>query len=291
MEDHFWLNIDKKKGHSSAKVVSIVKRILKVKKVGHAGTLDPIATGVLPIAINKATKVIDYVQAEEKEYYAEIKWGEKRDSDDIEGKIKSFAIKRPSNLEIFSIISSFLGQIEQTPPEFSAIKVNGKRSYKLARAGEKVILKSRLIRIKEIRLIFNNDKKVGFFIRCSKGTYIRSFARDLAEKLGSFGYISNLRRLKVGNFCCHETISLDKLKILSRFKNANFKLKTVDVLGSRSNLEIKDDVVSKLSYGQKVALPINSYQNQLVNLVRSGKLIAVLDIKDSEVSKIIRFVN
>tara|TARA_B110000259_G_scaffold188423_1_gene247255 strand:+ start:972 stop:1847 length:876 start_codon:yes stop_codon:yes gene_type:complete len=291
MEDHFWLNIDKTKGYSSAKVVSIVKRILKVKKVGHAGTLDPIATGVLPIAINKATKVIDYVQAEEKEYYAEIKWGEKRDSDDIEGKIKSFAIKRPSNLEIFSIISSFLGQIEQTPPEFSAIKVNGKRSYKLARAGEKVILKSRLIRIKEIRLIFNNDKKVGFFIRCSKGTYIRSFARDLAEKLGSFGYISNLRRLKVGNFCCQETISLDKLKILSRFKNANFKLKTVDVLGSRSNLEIKDDVVSKLSYGQKVALPINSYQNQLVNLVRSGKLIAVLDIKDSEVSKIIRFVN
>jgi len=291
MEDHFWLNIDKTKGYSSAKVVSIVKRILKVKKVGHAGTLDPIATGVLPIAINKATKVIDYVQAEEKEYYAEIKWGEKRDSDDIEGKIKSFAIKRPSNLEIFSIISSFLGQIEQTPPEFSAIKVNGKRSYKLARSGEKVILKSRLIRIKEIRLIFNNDKKVGFFIRCSKGTYIRSFARDLAEKLGSFGYISNLRRLKVGNFRCHETISLDKLKILSRFKNANFKLKTVDVLGSRSNLEIKDDVVSKLSYGQKVALPINSYQNQLVNLVRSGKLIAVLDIKDSEVSKIIRFVN
>lgn len=291
MEDHFWLNIDKTKGYSSAKVVSIVKRILKVKKVGHAGTLDPIATGVLPIAINKATKVIDYVQAEEKEYYAEIKWGEKRDSDDIEGKIKSFAIKRPSNLEIFSIISSFLGQIEQTPPEFSAIKVNGKRSYKLARSGEKVILKSRLIRIKEIRLIFNNDKKVGFFIRCSKGTYIRSFARDLAEKLGSFGYISNLRRLKVGNFCCHKTISLDKLKILSRFKNANFKLKTVDVLGSRSNLEIKDDVVSKLSYGQKVALPINSYQNQLVNLVRSGKLIAVLDIKDSEVSKIIRFVN
>ena len=291
MEDHFWLNIDKTKGYSSAKVVSIVKRILKVKKVGHAGTLDPIATGVLPIAINKATKVIDYVQAEEKEYYAEIKWGEKRDSDDIEGKIKSFAIKRPSNLEIFSIISSFLGQIEQTPPEFSAIKVDGKRSYKLARSGEKVILKSRLIRIKEIRLIFNNDKKVGFFIRCSKGTYIRSFARDLAEKLGSFGYISNLRRLKVGNFRCHETISLDKLKILSRFKNANFKLKTVDVLGSRSNLEIKDDVVSKLSYGQKVALPINSYQNQLVNLVRSGKLIAVLDIKDSEVSKIIRFVN
>ena len=291
MEDHFWLNIDKTKGYSSAKVVSIVKRILKVKKVGHAGTLDPIATGVLPIAINKATKVIDYVQAEEKDYYAEIKWGEKRDSDDIEGKIKSFAIKRPSNLEIFSIISSFLGQIEQTPPEFSAIKVNGKRSYKLARSGEKVILKSRLIRIKEIRLIFNNDKKVGFFIRCSKGTYIRSFARDLAEKLGSFGYISNLRRLKVGNFRCHETISLDKLKILSRFKNANFKLKTVDVLGSRSNLEIEDDVVSKLSYGQKVALPINSYQNQLVNLVRSGKLIAVLDIKDSEVSKIIRFVN
>ncbi|MFT4718467.1 MAG: tRNA pseudouridine55 synthase [Rickettsiales bacterium] len=291
MEDHFWLNIDKTKGYSSAKVVSIVKRILKVKKVGHAGTLDPIATGVLPIAINKATKVIDYVQAEEKEYYAEIKWGEKRDSDDIEGKIKSFAIKRPSNLEIFSIISSFLGQIEQTPPEFSAIKVNGKRSYKLARAGEKVILKSRLIHIKEIRLIFNNDKKVGFFIRCSKGTYVRSFARDLAEKLGSFGYISSLRRLKVGNFRCHETISLDKLKILSRFDNANFKLRTVDVLGSRSNLEIEDDVVSKLSYGQKVALPINSYQNQLVNLVRSGKLIAVLDIKDSEVSKIIRFVN
>ena len=263
-DDHFLLNINKQKGYSSAKVVAIVKKILKAKKVGHAGTLDPIASGVLPIAVNKATKIIDYIQADEKEYYAEIKWGEKRDTDDIEGKIKSFSIKRPSNLEILSIISFFLGKVEQTPPEFSAIKVKGKRSYDLARSGQKVKLKSRSIFIKEIRLIFNNNKKAGFFIRCSKGTYIRSFARDIAEKIGSFGYISDLKRLKVGKFSLAQTISLDKLKILSKLNYTAFKLQTVDILDPSSNMEINDDLSLKINCGQNICLPINFYHNQFV---------------------------
>tara|TARA_Y100000389_G_scaffold2902_1_gene2830 strand:+ start:2516 stop:3400 length:885 start_codon:yes stop_codon:yes gene_type:complete len=290
-DDHFLLNINKQKGYSSAKVVAIVKKILKAKKVGHAGTLDPIASGVLPIAVNKATKIIDYIQADEKEYYAEIKWGEKRDTDDIEGKIKSFSIKRPSNLEILSIISFFLGKVEQTPPEFSAIKVKGKRSYDLARSGQKVKLKSRSIFIKEIRLIFNNNKKAGFFIRCSKGTYIRSFARDIAEKLGSFGYISDLKRLKVGKFSLAQTISLDKLKILSKLNYTAFKLQTVDILDPSSNMEINDDLSLKINCGQNICLPINFYHNQFVNLIKKGKLIAILDIKDSKINKIIRFIN
>lgn len=290
-DDHFLLNINKQKGYSSAKVVAIVKKILKAKKVGHAGTLDPIASGVLPIAVNKATKIIDYIQADEKEYYAEIKWGEKRDTDDIEGKIKSFSIKRPSNLEILSIISFFLGEVEQIPPEFSAIKVKGKRSYDLARSGQKVKLKSRSIFIKEIRLIFNNNKKAGFFIRCSKGTYIRSFARDIAEKLGSFGYISDLKRLKVGKFSLAQTISLDKLKILSKLNYTAFKLQTVDILDPSSNMEINDDLSLKINCGQNICLPINFYHNQFVNLIKKGKLIAILDIKDSKINKIIRFIN
>ena len=290
-DDHFLLNINKQKGYSSAKVVAIVKKILKAKKVGHAGTLDPIASGVLPIAVNKATKIIDYIQADEKEYYAEIKWGEKRDTDDIEGKIKSFSIKRPSNLEILSIISFFLGKVEQTPPEFSAIKVKGKRSYDLARSGQKVNLKSRSIFIKEIRLIFNNNKKAGFFIRCSKGTYIRSFARDIAEKLGSFGYISDLKRLKVGKFSLAQTISLDKLKILSKLNYTAFKLQTVDILDPSSNMEINDDLSLKINCGQNICLPINFYHNQFVNLMKKGKLIAILDIKDSKINKITRFIN
>jgi tRNA pseudouridine55 synthase len=290
-DDHFLLNINKQKGYSSAKVVAIVKKILKAKKVGHAGTLDPIASGVLPIAVNKATKIIDYIQADEKEYYAEIKWGEKRDTDDIEGKIKSFSIKRPSNLEILSIISFFLGKVEQTPPEFSAIKVKGKRSYDLARSGQKVKLKSRSIFIKEIRLIFNNNKKAGFFIRCSKGTYIRSFARDIAEKLGSFGYISDLKRLKVGKLSLAQTISLDKLKILSKLNYTAFKLQTVDILDPSSNMEINDDLSLKINCGQNICLPINFYHNQFVNLIKKGKLIAILDIKDSKINKIIRFIN
>lgn len=290
-DDHFLLNINKQKGYSSAKVVAIVKKILKAKKVGHAGTLDPIASGVLPIAVNKATKIIDYIQADEKEYYAEIKWGEKRDTDDIEGKIKSFSIKRPSNLEILSIISFFLGKVEQTPPEFSAIKVKGKRSYDLARSGQKVKLKSRSIFIKEIRLIFNNNKKAGFFIRCSKGTYIRSFARDIAEKIGSFGYISDLKRLKVGKFSLAQTISLDKLKILSKLNYTAFKLQTVDILDPSSNMEINDDLSLKINCGQNICLPINFYHNQFVNLIKKGKLIAILDIKDSKINKIIRFIN
>ncbi|MDA7705153.1 tRNA pseudouridine(55) synthase TruB [Rickettsiales bacterium] len=287
-EDHFWLNINKDAGFSSAKIVAIIKKTLKVKKIGHAGTLDPIATGVLPIAVNRATKTIDYIQSEEKEYYAEIKWGEKRDTDDIEGKIESISKKRPTNLEILSVIVKFLGQIEQVPPEFSAIKVSGKRSYQLARDGYKPKLKSRLISIKEIRLHYNNQNQAGFFIKCSKGTYIRSFARDLAENIGSLGYIKTLKRLKVGNFSYDQTISLDKLKILSKFEYTNFKLRTIDILGSVPNIEVDHHIAVKISYGQKVSLPIESYNNRFVNLVSNGKLIAIMDIK---IDKIIRFIN
>ena len=287
--DHFFLNINKNKGYSSAKIVAIIKKILGAKKVGHAGTLDPIATGVLPIAVNKATKIIDYIQAKEKEYYAEIKLGEKRDTDDIEGKITAFSIKRPTNLEILSVISNFLGKIEQTPPEFSAIKIGGKRSYQLARDGQKPKLKSRLIFIKEIRLIFNNSKKAGFFIKCSKGTYIRSFARDLAEKLNSFGYISKLVRLKVGNFCHNQTISLDKLKILSKLERTGFKIQSARILGL-SNMEVDDDIVFKLGCGQKISLPIPFYEDQFINLINKNKLVAIINIRAGEIDRIVRFL-
>jgi tRNA pseudouridine55 synthase len=287
-ENHFFLNINKKAGFSSAKIVAIVKKILKAKKVGHAGTLDPIATGVLPIAVNKATKIIDYIQAEEKEYYAEIKWGEKTDTDDIEGNIINKSSKKPSNLEIITIISDFLGMVEQIPPDFSAIKIAGKRSYKLARDGQKPELKKRSIFIKEIRLIFNNNIKAGFFIRCSKGTYIRSFARDISEKLGSFGHIITLKRLKVGNFTYQQTISLDKLKILSKFDSANFKLRTIDILGNNPNIKVDNDVAAKIACGQKFSLPIKSYKSRFVNLIRIDKLIAIIDIKNN---KIVRFIN
>jgi tRNA pseudouridine55 synthase len=287
-ENHFFLNIDKNSGFSSAKIVAIVKKILKAKKVGHAGTLDPIATGVLPIAVNKATKIIDYIQEEEKEYYAEIKWGEKTDTDDIEGNIVNRSSKKPSNLEILTIISDFLGLVDQIPPDFSAIKIAGKRSYKLARDGQKPKLKKRSISIKEVRLIFNNNIKAGFFIRCSKGTYIRSFARDISEKLGSFGHIVLLRRLKVGKFSYQQTISLDKLKILSKFNSANFKLQTMNILGDNPNIEVDNDIAAKIACGQKFSLPIESYKSRFVNLIRIDKLIAIIDIKNN---KIVRFIN
>lgn len=289
--EHFWLNINKPQYYSSARVVSAVKKILNIKKVGHSGTLDPIATGVLPIAIGKATKTINYIQDQEKEYYCEIKWGEKRDTDDIEGKITSFSVKRPSNLEILSKISSFLGKIEQIPPQYSAIKLEGKRSYKLARSGKKFTLKARLIEIKEIRLIFNNYQKAGFFIKCSKGTYIRSFARDLGEILGSFAYISKLTRLKVGKFCYNQTISLDKLKILSKFRKTNFMLQTLDILDFIPNMEIDDEIKSKISFGQKFTLPYD-VNSKFVKLVYNSELISIVNIEDqNKIKQVVKFIN
>lgn len=207
-----WLNIDKPVGMTSAKVVSIIKRITGAKKVGHGGTLDPLASGVLPICLNKATKTTEKMMGFTKEYLFNITFGESRTTADAEGEINDRTSKIPTEQEILAIIPNFIGTIKQTPPAFSAIKVNGKRSYELARNGEEVKLRQRDVVVYDLRLLGTTDdakKTMQFYVKCGKGFYVRSLCVDIAKAVGSLGYISYLRRLSVGVFNQDNILTLE----------------------------------------------------------------------------------
>ncbi|MFM7620985.1 MAG: tRNA pseudouridine(55) synthase TruB [Alphaproteobacteria bacterium] len=207
-----WLNIEKPLGYSSAKVVAIVKKITNAKKVGHGGTLDPFACGVLPIALNKATKTAEKLMTAKKGYLFNIKFGEFRDSDDIEGKVEKTCDTRTTANNLAQILFKFIGKIDQTPSKFSAIKINGNRAYDLARQGHDFAMPKRQIEIYQIKLLHFDLDNALIAIECSKGTYVRSLARSICLELGICGYVSYLKRLKVGKFLSNQTISLDELK-------------------------------------------------------------------------------
>ena len=208
-----WLNIDKPLGYSSAKVVAIIKKILNVKKVGHGGTLDPLATGVLPICINKATKTTEKTMSFTKKYLFEITFGEGRATCDAEGEIIEKSNKIPTEKEIIDVLPKFIGNIQQTPPIFSAIKVNGKRAYDLARSGQNVELKSRQVVVYDLKFLgFTSSKSAKFEVECGKGFYVRSIAVDLSKALNTCGYISYLRRLEVGCFNQLNILTLEEVE-------------------------------------------------------------------------------
>jgi tRNA pseudouridine55 synthase len=206
-----WLNIDKPYGLTSTQVIGRIRRILNPAKIGHAGTLDPLATGVLPIAMGEATKTISYMQESLKTYVFTVTWGEERDTDDAEGDIVNASHHRPALADVQALLDNYIGDIEQTPPQFSAIKINGQRAYDLARKGQSVDIKKRRVYIDSLELIEHAKEQTCFKMTCGKGTYVRAIARDLGRDLNCFGYISALRRIRVGNFDEKTAISLDKL--------------------------------------------------------------------------------
>ena len=212
--DPLWINLDKPAGITSARAVAIIKRVTGAKKVGHGGTLDPFATGILPIALNKATKSSQKLMDAKKKYYFEISWGEFRDSDDIDGKVTDTNHKIPETGEIIDVLPKFIGKIFQTPSKFSAIKINGKRAYDLARKDVAFRMPPREVEIYSLKLIENNPKIGKFEVTCSKGTYVRSLARAICENMSAAGYVSKLTRLQVGNFLHKNTIPLDLLKLM-----------------------------------------------------------------------------
>jgi len=212
---HGWLNIDKPYGMSSAQAVTAVKKILHPKKIGHAGTLDPLATGVLPLALGEATKTVHYVMNATKHYRFTITFGTQTDTDDLEGEVINTSDIIPNESDIKTAISTFLGEIEQTPPAFSAIKIDGKRAYEIARSGKDVKMKSRKVTIESLTLLsIKNKHQATFNVTCSKGTYVRSLARDIALALGSVGHVSMLRRTGVGKVLEKNIILLEKLEEL-----------------------------------------------------------------------------
>jgi tRNA pseudouridine55 synthase len=210
---HGWVIIDKPQGMTSTQVVAAVRKIFDAQKAGHAGTLDPMATGVLAIALGEATKTVPYAMDSEKTYRFTARWGEGRDSDDAEGAVTGTSDVRPTREAIEAAIPGFVGEITQTPPIYSAIKVDGARSYDLAREGEAVELQPRTVQVLEARLISQPDADhAEFEMRCGKGTYVRAWVRDMARKLGTVGHVSRLRRAAVGGFHEKDAIALETLR-------------------------------------------------------------------------------
>ena len=196
-----WIILDKPRGVTSTHAVARIKRIFDAKKVGHAGTLDPLATGILPIALGEATKTVSYAVDDEKAYRFTVRWGIETTTDDTEGDPTNTSDARPSIADIEAVLPQFVGSIEQVPPKFSAIKVNGNRAYDLARGGEDVELKSRIVQISDLRVEETTDTDhTTFAAICGKGTYVRSLARDIGRLLGCYGHIADLRRTRVGPF-------------------------------------------------------------------------------------------
>ncbi|RCL03785.1 MAG: tRNA pseudouridine55 synthase [Candidatus Tokpelaia sp. JSC161] len=196
-----WLILDKPKGYTSAEAVSRVKAIYSVKKVGHAGTLDPLASGLLPIAIGEATKTVYLIMKGLKIYRFSIAWGEERSTDDLEGHVIKRSLKRPTAMEVKRLLKKYIGFIFQVPPQFSAVRIGGIRAYTLAREGKKIDLIARNVFVKRLDLIgMNLEGHFSFEIECGKGTYVRALARDLGRDLGCYGYIVDLRRIEVCPF-------------------------------------------------------------------------------------------
>ncbi|MBV9244604.1 MAG: tRNA pseudouridine(55) synthase TruB [Methylobacteriaceae bacterium] len=206
-----WIVLDKPVGMTSTYAVSRLKRIFNARKAGHAGTLDPLASGLLPVAFGEATKTVPFVQDGRKAYRFLVRWGAETDTDDADGTVAAVSDLRPTAPAIEALLPGFIGAIEQIPPAFSAIKVAGERAYDLAREGETVVLEPRMVTVHALRLVAARREEAEFEAECGKGTYVRAIARDLGRALGCLGHVAALRRTRVGPFGEPDASVLDDL--------------------------------------------------------------------------------
>ena len=253
---HGWIVVDKPGGISSAKVVAKVRHALNAAKAGHGGTLDPLATGVLPVALGEATKTMAFEFDSRKSYRFTLRFGEARATDDAEGEVIGTSDVRPSDAEIEAALPRFTGEILQVPPRFSAVKVAGERAYRLARSQEEFSLKPRPVLIERIRLIsLEGPDTATFEVHCGRGTYMRALARDLGEALGTRAYMADLRRLSVGPFAESQAISLDSLLALGHSAAAFEHLLPVETaLDGIPALALSEGEARSLRRGQSVPL-------------------------------------
>jgi tRNA pseudouridine55 synthase len=253
---HGWLVLDKPAGLSSAAAVAMARRALGAEKAGHGGTLDPLATGLLPIAFGEATKTTAYVMNGPKTYRFTIRWGEERSTDDAEGELRAQTSLRPSRAEIEAALPEFTGRILQAPPAYSAIKVNGRRAYELARTEGAPQLAERPIEILTFRLIELTDPDHAVFeVASGKGAYMRSLARDLSRRLGTLGHVAALRRVAVGPFREEQAISLERLLALGHSAAAFGALHPIEtVLDDIPALALSGEEADRLRRGQAIAL-------------------------------------
>ena len=272
------LIINKEKGMTSRDVVNRLCKILNTKKIGHTGTLDPIAEGVLVVCIGKATKLVELITSEDKEYIATVKLGVLTDTLDIDGKILKDEKTTVDKEKLVKALNSFIGFYEQEVPIYSAVKINGKKLYEYARAGEKVDLPKRKVEIKAVKLINITEDEYTFKVLVSKGTYIRSLIKDINDKLGIIGSMSSLIRIKQGIY------SIDDSYTIKDVENNNYELLSIsDAITSYKNVDIDDEVYNKVKNG---ALLDNNYQNDIIVFSYNDNPVAIYKIYEKDKSKI-----
>lgn len=274
-----FLNVYKPRGMTSHDVVAVLRRVTKIKQIGHTGTLDPFAEGVLPICIGKATRLIEYL-TDDKAYIATLQFGKTTDTYDIEGQIISQSDKKVSKDDIVNVLKKYQGEIEQVPPIYSALKVNGKKLYEYAREGKDVQIKSRKVFIERIELQkfdFQNQT-AQILVKCSKGTYIRSIAHDLGERLGVGGYLIKLVRTQAGKFRIESAMSLEKLEIDFSSDLIVNPLQILDLV----TVDLNEDEVAKIRNGHWIK-KVGFKDNQIVILIYNNAVVAVGEISQEKI--------
>jgi tRNA pseudouridine55 synthase len=288
-----WLILDKPLDFGSTEAVSKIKWLFNAQKAGHAGTLDPLASGMLPIALGDATKTVPYVMDGRKVYEFTVSWGEERSTDDLEGEVVESSDSRPDEQAIRDLLPDYTGRISQVPPQFSAIKIAGERAYDLARGGETVEIPAREVEIFRLTLLACPDPDTAHFeVECGKGTYVRALARDMGRDLGCFGHISGLRRTLVAPFPEDAMVPLATLTAFEEIEDRDERLAALDAylidtaeaLSSLPHLAINDDQAHRLKMGNPILLrgrdaPANETE---AYATARGKLIAIGEIEQGE---------
>ncbi|MDR6755246.1 tRNA pseudouridine55 synthase [Mycoplana sp. BE70] len=288
-----WLILDKPFDFGSTEAVSKIKWLFKAQKAGHAGTLDPLASGMLPIALGDATKTVPYVMDGRKIYEFTVTWGEERATDDLEGEVTRSSDTRPAADAIKALLPGYTGVIQQVPPQFSAIKIDGERAYDIARDGETVEIPSREVEIHRLTLLGCPDANTAQFeVECGKGTYVRALARDFGRDLGCYGHISELRRTYVAPFGEEDMVPLADLTALESIEDEAerlaaldaFLIETAEALSSLPQIVVNDDQAHRLRMGNPIILrgrdaPVSADE---AYVTARGKLVAIGEIGGGE---------
>lgn len=286
-----WLVVDKPAGMGSTQVVSLTRRLLNAAKNGHCGTLDPFATGVLPIAVGEATKLVPYVTDGDKEYEFTLKFGAATDTLDCDGQVIAEGGRIPQKEEVEAVLPQFVGEITQVPPVYSAIRINGERAYDLARRGETVEIPERRVTIFGLELLENPAPDlVRCRVRCSKGTYVRTLGADIAAKLGTIGHLTALRRLKCGNFDLSQKILLENLKNMEYVEERQRNLLSViTCLRDIAVIAVTEADAAKLRNGQSLspkAYEVSDLVGREAAAVCQGELAAMVRIEERKISPV-----
>ncbi|QRN86309.1 tRNA pseudouridine(55) synthase TruB [Clostridia bacterium] len=257
---HGFINLKKEKGWTSHDVVAKLRGILKTKRIGHTGTLDPEVEGVLVIAVGKATKMIQYMEDVKKTYVAEITFGLSTDTEDMQGRVLEQRLVEADELaNLRCVLSKMKGQIEQIPPMYSAVKINGQKLYKLARKGQEIERPTRTIRIYDNKLLYGpvrNEENwtAGIEVVCSKGTYIRTYCKDLAAALGTIGVMSDLKRTKVGIFDISDSLTIQEIEDMTKNNDDSFLQNIGDVVPGKKYTIQNDKAVERAKHGNSLSL-------------------------------------